>query len=520
MTTAASAAATAASATETTVMGWFESEDETSVWPFRVAGTTGTAGTVDVSVLSSALPVVDVMLEYQLVGVVSKTKVFHVRHAAVRRGEWSDRLSVAAHGALVRDLRDEQPSKLAKSERKIWWDAAAGYVEAWRASGGDSRAFAGVCVPPQNDLVDAVARATIHKGRAAGKVVDGNPRESHVAEAVSAGRVVVMGDDDDMALRETRVAAELIAAAMRGVAVTIIDAFDCDADAAVSEHGPFDVVIRQCGLLGVDEVLDALCDAQEPATVALVGKPRLATRVTAYALPPALPRVHVRVPHVFPVVATWDGEAAATIGGSGSGSGGAGGKQLWVAPPESVRWYERQWADDYDPANPATFPKGPWLRVRRGLGVLYATADEGDLESAKRAAGGGRAGFARPNVGWLFRDRNTHGVVRVTGVDEADAATGAAVWAAPVVAVTAAAAPAATTKHEKRAWWKRFAAFDACLARDVVPVDVVVLIATHELTAADIARAYDCARVALVVVGKFSVAALEAVIKAGAGATS
>ena len=50
-------------------------------------------------------------------------------------------------------------------------------------------------------------------------------------------------------------------------------------------------------------------------------------------------------------------------------------------------------------------------------------------------------------------------------------------------------------------FWMEYAPFDACFSHELIEFDVVVLVATHETSPGDLARAYDLARVALVVIG-------------------
>ncbi len=484
--------ATDAAAQETTirVVGRFAQERGAATWPFLVESASPGACADGAPVVPDSLlivcvldmDVVETLMDYELEGAVVRG-VMYPRAAHTRAVQWGERAAHALYGRSVEELDDVLPSK----RRRIENSAAA---DRWRRSvASEAAACAGGRSGAADrrrraDILERVAALTTRRGRAGVEEheLEGDSFAAEDYGAVLAdGRLALFSPDDSAApplfmlgpVHAALAGADALAAAL--VDPVWIDAFDRDVPRLAAENPDLEF-IRRCDFFDVETVAARAAAVPPGRRAALVGKWDLATRpCAAWSRDPPTP---ARTQHLFPPVRVWGAAGpAAAIRDETSDA------QIWTAPFEALRP-----EGEPDPT--------PRLAFQAGLRVVYAVSDPGDLARAKRAAGAARqagagslrAAWARPSVGFVYADRDRAGAWRphptLTAVD----------LAAETATVGGETVPLAE-------FWRRFRPFDACFAWEVEPCDVVVVLTTHETTLNDVLRAYDRARVAVVVVG-------------------
>lgn len=211
-----------------------------------------------------------------------------------------------------------------------------------------------------------------------------------------------------------------------------------DGGSHVDVPGDHQRVLFRCELLDVAEAVTVLGEASAARPTVMVGTPDFASRHCVYHGRKPLP-MQIAAAVVYPQAEVWTGKLGT-------------GKGLYVSPT-----CEAFLAAEDAPVD---------------LGVLVVTCDRGGIAKAHRLARRRGGMFARPTVGLLYRSRRT-----------------------------GRAAPLVSSPTHLAEFWKEFTPFDACFSYEIVPADVVVVVATYEVLQRDLKRAFDYAGRACVVVG-------------------
>lgn len=531
---ASDAGSGASSPTTTTIVvvrGRFSNEcaSDTHLWPFCVTDApeseVSIPDTIRVSVMvaGDVLPVVSFVADYEVCGSYSAgTGVLYPKHVRVRAAEWGDRVCAHLHrGASVADLADMLPSKRArlmenKTPAAAEWEGLPARITEW-GSGGEGSA----------KLAEAVRAKTVARG----------------AVCVDAWRVLGFGDGYAGGSEVERVAhafvpQDLETALASGDLVSyrgeglvpreVFSVFD-DARAAwaradfVCEGGNPPVTpegvtwITRAHEKTPEEVMREM-EGAGLGKIGVAGSPELATTPNFFSV-----RAEDRI--AAKVLAAAEKPPVAVVkmyGADGSPVGGASSqkekkKTVWLAARETL-WLSEEGGKS-----------NPRLVFRAGEAVVYATADPGGIEKARRAAAAGRvwsggsnqkkylrAQFANLVAGTVFLPRGGgsggDGAVRVLATDA---------HASSVTYETLASTKKTTKTITKHEFWRGFVPLDACFAWELPRggvMDAVVLVASWETTAVDVRRALDRVRPGGCVVvagGNMTPAQVEAMLVAG-----
>jgi hypothetical protein len=453
------------------VTGIFPAEGGEGIRPFDIFAHPRMQ-TINLYVLSPVFRVISSLLVYEVVGTYAGG-VLYPSSVFMKKAEWDDRLSYLAHGCSLALARDLEPSKRKKSLLRESWLALDARLASFAVTGTWAPSPSPSLTRTQNAKLDLVRERSVRRASAVAEWNDDDDDDPSDWEALlKAGEIVAYRGGGFM-LRDVYAALDTCDSALCDPDIEWLEAFAGDVPAATVEGGE---------RLGPSE-LAALLARPGPGKKTVSGLWRFSTSPTIRFgrdtdLP--LPR---KIAHAFPLPQAWNG-------GEGIGSGG---RKIWTAGWDFLK-------GDEDEARP--------LALSPGVRMLVVTSDPCGLPRAQRLASSaivfGTPGYVRfagerPSVGCFYAPRGGGRPRRITAVD------------AVLSTVTLEGLPF----FELSDFWDKYVPFAACFSWDgYPPCDVVVLLATHELSATAILTAYDRALKALVVVGNFAPQTLADVMKA------